>query len=212
MSERLVIFGGSFNPPHRAHRELLDKVNTVIKARKIIIVPCCIQPLKGPCDISALHRLEMLKIMFTGTEYMVSDYEVKKGGTSFSIDTVEYFSRNFKGRIYFVMGYDSFVTINKWKDHERLLELTNLVVFGRGSGCEAVKIPGRTRKISDDLYVNSQAGKLIYYFSGYNNSISSTDIRKNFSLDQKRVYEYLEKEVFDYIRKNKLYSGSRDAI
>ena len=97
MSEKIIIFGGSFDPPHQGHKALVEHVKKLFMPDRFIIVPCFIQPLKGGQSADAQSRLDMVKLLFGSADFLVSDHEIKKGDVSYSIDTIMHFKELFKG-------------------------------------------------------------------------------------------------------------------
>ncbi|MCX6112607.1 MAG: nicotinate (nicotinamide) nucleotide adenylyltransferase [Proteobacteria bacterium] len=199
MSEKIVIFGGSFDPPHQGHRMLADHVRDIFKPEKIIVVPCFIQPLKTPQSAPAEHRLQMAKLMFGNSNFLVSDYEIKKGEVSYSIDTIIHFRELFKGAdIYFLMGEDSFMNIEKWKRYNELLGLCKYIVVSRTKNDSSklrVFASGIEEKYDTEVHI----------VDDFFNPASSTQIREKLLKGIKP--EHINPNVFNYIRTNNLYKG-----
>ena len=77
----------------------------------------------------------MLEMATRGNSFFrTSQVEIRRGGVSYSIDTVKHFARRF-GEIYFLMGMDAFSDIGLWKAHEELFLYADFVVMVRpGNG------------------------------------------------------------------------------
>ncbi len=199
MSEKIIIFGGSFDPPHQGHRMLADHVRDIFKPEKIIVVPCFIQPLKDAQSAPAEHRLQMAKLLFGNSNFLVSDYEIKKGEVSYSIDTINHFKGLFEGaEIYFLMGEDSFMNIEKWKRYEELLGLCKYIVVSRTKD-DSSKLRMFVSRIENKYDTE------VHIVDDFFNPASSTVMREKLLKGIKP--EYINPNVFSYIRSNDLYKG-----
>ena len=199
MLEKIIIFGGSFDPPHQGHRMLADHVRNIFKPEKMIIVPCFIQPLKNAQAAPAEHRLQMAKLMFGNSNFLVSDYEIKKGEVSYSVDTIDHFKEFFKGaNLYFLMGEDSFMGIEKWKKYEELLSLCKYIVVSRTKD-ESSSLRAFVSSIEDKYDTE------IHIVDDFHHPASSTEMRGKLIKGIKP--EYISPDVFNYIRANDLYRG-----
>lgn len=190
--ERIVLFGGSFDPPHEGHKALALHVAERFEPSKMIIMPCYIQPLKKDKDnsgVSAHDRYEMCSLFFNEPVFMVSDHEIKKEGISYTIDTAEYLSKQHPhSELYILMGEDSFMDIEKWKDHEKLLSSYNIIVVNR-KGSNAVN--------------HFSNAKGVYFVEDFEHPASATSIREH--LKEGKAMD-LDPKVEAYIRAKGLYS------
>ncbi|MEI6079304.1 MAG: nicotinate (nicotinamide) nucleotide adenylyltransferase [bacterium] len=199
MSEKIIIFGGSFDPPHQGHKALVEHVKELFTPDRFIIVPCFIQPLKPGQSADPQSRLDMVKLLFGTADFLVSDHEIKKGDVSYSIDTIMHFKEIFKeADIYFLMGEDSLMNIKKWKDYERLLETCKYIVVSRTKG-ESDKL----RTFAAEL--ESRYETEIHVVDDFYHAASSTEIRAKLLNGIKP--EYVNPNIFSYIRAHDLYRG-----
>lgn len=129
------ILGGTFNPIHLGHLRAAEEVRERFNLEKIYFVPCNIPPHKEFSPIlETSARLEMVRLAIRGVPYFkLSDIEIKRGGKSYSIDTVNYFLKKGikKNELYFIIGSDAFADITKWKDYEQLLNSCNIIILKR---------------------------------------------------------------------------------
>lgn len=137
MGRNRLIFGGTFDPPHRAHLELPSAAAQAVGADVIVYVPAAQNPLKSAGDTSsAAHRLRMLELALAGRDdVIISTVELDRGGTSFFVDTLEALITGGHARDgdhwWFLIGADNMLTFKRWRSWERILELAQPVVLVR---------------------------------------------------------------------------------
>ena len=132
---RLLIYGGSFNPPHKGHVAAAMAAADAIRPDKFFIIPDYIPPHKtlDAASPSPAQRLEMTRLAFAdvpGAE--VTELEISRAGKSYTADTVEYFSEKYPGsEILLVIGSDMLLTFTEWYRFEYLLGRCTLIVLSR---------------------------------------------------------------------------------
>lgn len=184
---RIGVFGGSFNPPHLMHLNIAKDLLRLKYLDKVIFVPTGNKYSKDDL-IDIKYRIEMLKIMTISYDDMiVSDYE-NQDRVVYTYETLDYFKNKYLGsEIYFILGADNLKQISNWKNSEYILSNYKLLVINRGDD----KIEAKDNVVVTDIL---------------NNDISSTFIRSNIDNDD-IIKKYLDKNVLEYIRKEKLYEG-----
>lgn len=186
---RIGIYGGSFDPPHVGHRVLARDAIETLRLDRLFIVPAGIQPLKADSadGASAPHRLEMAKIAFAGDEVVVVDEtELKRPGLSFTVDTLEAYSAGNPGaELFLLLGRDSFESLGKWKNPERIRELCTIALLERGAG--------------------SGKGEGVVVAASRRIDVSSSEIRGR-RKEGKSISGFVPDGVLKYIEKNNLYA------
>ena len=133
-NERVGIFGGTFNPPHVGHVNSMLTILERLNLDKIMVVPNSKNPLKPQTDgPTPEQRLEMTrKTVSSYEELLVDDLEIKRGGDSFTFETIEKYKEDYVSEnIYLIIGMDAFDSFSSWKNYENILESCNLVVTSR---------------------------------------------------------------------------------
>ncbi len=134
-------FGGTFNPVHMGHLVLAQECWYRLGLDKVVFVPAYLPPHKEVGgEVSAADRLNMLRIALEGDErFEISTYEIDKGGTSYSIDTIKHFLEEYGGdvELFFLAGSDMAEGLSTWKDVEDILRLTTFVIATRPGGVES---------------------------------------------------------------------------
>lgn len=193
--KRIGIFGGTFNPIHIAHLIIAEEIRQQLQLDKIIFVVSGNPPHKNTYDIiDAKIRLRLINIAIKGNKYFESsDIEIKStnNSKSYTINTLKKLKNLFRNANFFLLiGYDSFIELNKWKEPNKLFKFAKVIVFNRG---------GYSVNKSENDYA-----KKVQFVSVPNIEISSTDIRKR--IKGKRTIKYLmPREVREFIVKKKLY-------
>jgi nicotinate-nucleotide adenylyltransferase len=131
---RIAICGGTFDPIHRGHVEPLLAVRDRMQWDHIIYIPAWRQPFKTDRDAaSGYHRMAMIALAIRDNDVLfVSPIELERGGTSYSVDTLEALHAQYPGTSFdWVIGDDNVGDLLKWKDPERLFKLARFVVLSR---------------------------------------------------------------------------------
>ena len=89
--KKIAMFGGSFNPPHIGHLELAQAFIDRLSLDKLLLIPVFSPPHKSGSEMaSAQHRLNMCKLLEKyNNKIEVSDIEVIRGGSSYTVDTLK---------------------------------------------------------------------------------------------------------------------------
>jgi nicotinate-nucleotide adenylyltransferase len=219
LAQRLGILGGTFNPVHNGHLAAAEEVRDRMKLEKVIFIPSFLPPHKNEEDMpSALQRQEMIRLAIKGNiHFTVSDIEIRRGGRSYTIDTVEALRQAHMGAdLYFITGLDSFLEIGTWKEWERLLTLCTFVVLSRDgyrfrdiSKLEFLNAPEKDLAALDgrekEQTVIRTGNMRIHLERIPFYDISSTDIRTRVRGGRSIKY-HLPEAVEHYIIENKLYA------
>ena len=126
---RIGIIGGSFNPPHRLHKEMALNVLKNNLVDKVIYVPTGDKYAKDGL-LDGNIRLEMLKLMCQDNPLLeVSDYEIKRGA-SYTYETLDYFKSLYPSDdFYFILSTDLILDIMNWKKPEYILSKYKLIAL-----------------------------------------------------------------------------------
>ncbi len=128
-----LIFGGSFDPIHVGHlivaRDVLEKTGM----EKLIFVPANQAPLKNAPEAGAQDRLRMVEIAISGSEgFSVDDREIRRGGISYTVDTLRELKKELKERPWIILGADSVLSLHRWREPDTITSLSRLLVVERG--------------------------------------------------------------------------------
>lgn len=230
---KLAVFGGSFNPPHIGHLALADAVRIGFRYDKIAFVPAFISPFKIQHEINfPQDRIEMLNLAISDNPYFyLEDYEIKKGGVSFSVDTINYLYGKFsgedlpedkklEGKIGLILGGDAAADFPKWKKAEEIAAKVEIItvsrqepVFFAGENFSADNA-GSISGVSESLNFRKllkNAGFSYKELSAAIPPVSSTQIRRAAGTGQSWRYS-VPCAVYSYILENSLYGLPFDRL
>lgn len=130
--KRIGIFGGSFNPIHSGHVGVALKAATEYGLDKVLVIPAACNPFKEGCGSDALRWTLVKSVCAAHPVLEPWDFEIRKGGRSYSIDTVRAVkARHPDAELFFIVGEDNVPDIPRWKDAEELQRLVVFIPFPR---------------------------------------------------------------------------------
>ena len=200
--EKIGIMGGSFNPIHMGHLIVAQDAAQAFELNRVIFVPAAIPPHKlSQTMVTPEQRMDMVRLALGDrSEWEASDEEIRRGGVSYSIDTVRHFAAvNPDAELYFIIGGDTLPELHTWKDIATLLDLCKFVTMVR-PGFE----PEKLRKAGLKLEARHLEGLIQRVTTGHVIGVSSTEIRMRVAKSE--PIRYLVPELVErYIHEHALY-------
>ncbi len=203
-SKPLGLFGGRFDPVHRAHIKVAQTVADQLNLDEIRWIPCGNPPHK-PAIASAPHRLRMVELALNelhDPRMQVDDREViglENGKLNYSADTVLSIQQDFPHReLVWIIGEDQLEHFQAWSRWEWLIHQVTLAVCARPNSV--------SREAANTLM---SLGADIRWISMPLDSLSSTELRKRIS-QQEEVADQIPISVLKYIRSQQLYVSAQD--
>ncbi len=196
---RIGIFGGSFDPVHREHKNFVRAAIDGLRLDTIFIMPAHAPPHKPYRVLSSdADRLAMCRLAFSDIpQAQVSDYETSSGGTSYTYLTC----RHFKGlypdaELFFLVGTDMLRDFPTWKNPESIVNDVTITVCGRNDE------PGWWEQ--EQTAFAQKFGKPFARVDYNGADVSSTEIRVMAGAGMS-LTDFVEEKVAEYIRRNRLY-------
>jgi nicotinate-nucleotide adenylyltransferase len=213
-NERVGIFGGTFNPLHMGHVNVITTVHSRSHLGKIVVIPAAQSPLKPPTEgPTDEQRLEMLKRGLSEFQFVeIDEQELERGGLSYTIQTIENYAKHVAPEnLYLIVGLDQFEEFDKWKDYEKILTLANLLVVTRPNHTlpfSVDEMPKGLQKLVaafERSFVALTTERSIEFVRLNDVDVSASDVRKRLR-SGRNTDRHLPFEVEDYIREQGLYA------
>jgi nicotinate-nucleotide adenylyltransferase len=185
---RLGLLGGSFNPIHHGHLITATRAAEAVKLDRVLFIPAAVSPLKNGGDLApAKDRWTMLRLALKGNGlFGASDLELRRGGLSYTIDTLRELRQRTKAELYWILGSDAARLLPKWKSIDDVRRLATFIIVTRPGD----RVP---RKMPKDRIVKAPLLE-----------ISSSEIRERVRKGRSVRY-LLPDSVERYIRRKGLY-------
>lgn len=133
-SQHLGLYGGSFDPVHCAHLLVAQAACEELSLSRLFFIPAAQSPFKPhSAPASAGDRLRLLRLALAAQpHYEIDEQETRRGGTSFTIDTVRDYARRFPtAKLHYLIGADHVPTLPSWREAAELAKLVEFVVIPR---------------------------------------------------------------------------------
>jgi len=224
----VIVFGGTFDPPHRGHVELPARVREAIEKKEnrtgtawLVYVPAARSPHKTDAPVASdADRLEMLRLA-------IGDAHLAQAGVwtdeldrapdqpSYTVDTLtrarDWLDANGMSgtALRLLIGADQALGFCRWRQPRQILALAKPVVMVRDETADADELVRRLRATGfwDDRELEMwksavvQAGTL---------DISATRLRQALAAgDARKGDQWLTPSVSAYIRSKHLYGAPR---
>ncbi|PAF47333.1 hypothetical protein BKH46_04420 [Helicobacter sp. 12S02634-8] len=174
----IAIYGGSFDPPHIAHIQIIQTVLLKVPIDKLIVIVAYQNPFKNPCLFQAQERYAwMCELCSHLPKVIVSDMEITQKKPIPSIQSVLEIQKKFAPKkIYFIIGEDNIPHLHKWHQYQKLQNLVEFIIIEREGYQEQSPKDQQTLSLPNLTY-----------------KISSSEIRK--SLYAKKLPENLPEKI-----------------
>jgi nicotinate-nucleotide adenylyltransferase len=149
--ERIGLFGGSFDPVHLGHLLVAQAAQEELELSRLFFIPAAQSPFKPDAQPTpAPDRLRLLRLALVGKTWCeVDEQEIRRGGISYTIDTLRDYARRFPGaQLFYLIGADHPPQLPQWREAEALARLAEFVVIPRPGNREvAFPEPFRGRQL-----------------------------------------------------------------
>lgn len=198
--KKIIIFGGSFNPPHIGHALMIENVIRLFDCDEVWVMPSADRRDKK-IEVNATDRIQMARIMIkenfqkSKIPIKISDLEIKRSGFTTTYDTILELEKKYpKNKFYFLIGSDSLLDIKtKWVKGKILWDKLNFVVVSRINFEMPKNLPSHCEILADKI-------------NGLD--VSSTFLRELINNGYSGM-PYMSKGIAEYIKIHKLYKKSR---
>lgn len=193
----IALLGGAFNMITLGHAEIINYVLTNLNTIDEVWVIPSYRHVYNKQMLSFEHRFNMCNLALSNNEKIkVLDYEKTHNltGETFKLIKTLLNDKNFnKYKFNFIIGLDNANTIDKWVNYKELLNLINFII-----------VPRAGYYIDNTAWYNQNPHILLHHDNPIMD-VSSTLVRTLLH-ENKDVSNYLNKNVFNYIKQHHLYS------
>ena len=180
---KVAIFGGSFDPPHKGHQNIVQRALEILDIDKLIILPAFLNPFKKSTLASPEQREKWCHILFDDIEGVeVSDYEIRAGRPVYTSESLHHF-RKYYDVCYLIVGSDNLASIGRWHEFEWINSVVTWVIAERDTHPMETKLLREWIPLKVDL------------------PVSSTEIRENGQLDM--IDERIREDVGILLKRKK---------
>ena len=189
--QRLGLFGGSFDPVHLGHLLVAQAAREELALSRLYFIPAAQSPFKPErTPTPAQQRFRLLRLALAGKDWCeIDDQEIKRGGISYTIDTVrDYAARFGNTQLFYLIGADHVAQLPKWREAGELAHLLEFLVIPRpGQHDVPFPVPFRGRALA-----------------GFPLGVSSSQIRARVKAGL-AIDHLVPAAVAEAIRNNRLY-------
>lgn len=135
-SEKIGLFGGSFDPIHHGHLILARDAMESLGLDRVIFIPVNVSPHKlARPPVAARLRCEMVAAAIAEeSRFSMDACEAEREGPSFAVDTVRLMRRRFpQAELFYFIGEDNVSSLHTWREIDELKKLASFVVLARGN-------------------------------------------------------------------------------
>ena len=200
--KRIGVFGGAFDPPHKAHVALAQLALDQLALDALHVIPTGDAWHKARTLTLATHRLAMTRLAFQGMpRVLVDDRELQRAGPTFTVDTLEALQAENPGaQLFLFMGSDQFAAFKQWHRWQAILELAII--------CIADRTPSAAPEAQFDAY-QEQKNRFLQLLTPLM-PVSATQIRQLLASGAGKtrdISDLVPEPVARYIAVNDVYSS-----
>lgn len=207
---RILVYGGTFDPPHVAHVRLPPLVADALNCARLLYVTARVNPLKTDTQPSAdAHRLAMLTLALAeNPDAELCTIELERDGPSYTIDTLrELHARNGpSSELILLIGADQALNFHEWKDWRQIIELAEPAVM--------LRPPWNRQHFDSELHDRYDDDEAQWWLSRVVDvpmiDVNAADLRHRLAAGGS-VDGQLDPAVVQYIREHRLYAQQQTA-
>lgn len=130
---KILLYGGTFDPPHWGHINNLRAAMQAVQPDKVIVMPAGIPPHKAASATPGSLRLQMCRCFLQlGEQVEISDWEITREGKSYTVNTLRMLHSTYPdAQLYLTVGSDMLTSFRTWREWQSILQLATLVVESR---------------------------------------------------------------------------------
>ena len=196
---RLLLYGGTFDPPHNGHLNNLRAAAARVRPDRVVVMPAGLSPFKQSTAAPGSARVEMcacfraLEAEGAVPALCVSGWEVEQaalGRRNYTVLTLEMLARTYpEAELYMAMGSDMLLSFDSWHRWQEILRLARLVVTSRNVG-DAPELHAKAKQMDP-------TGARILFAQVEALPMASSNLRARLAAGGKTICRICNKEQFD---------------
>lgn len=200
--EKIGIFGGTYNPPHVGHLNIVRKFAADYSLDRVLIIPTYVPPHKvSPGLAPAESRVEMCRRTFTDPGFEISTVEIDRQGRSYTYDTLRELAGIYKGaKFYFLCGDDMLTSLHYWYKPKGILKYCTVVAAVRSDKLDISDLEDYAK----EYFPRELKKGKIEFMPIEPLELSSTEIRTKLK-NGESVEGLVTKDTLDFITSEGLY-------
>ena len=184
----IALFGGSFNPIHNSHINIINSVSSLPFIDEVWIIPCKNHAFNKEL-LNPKLRIDMINLSFNSPKIKVSKIEIDSKDKSYTYNTIKALKKKYpKHSFYFVSGTDITNQFHNWYKNKELAKEIEFIIFNR---------PGKSLNKSCPI-------KIKKFLDIHNSNVSSTLIRNSIK-QNKSIDSLVPPKIKEYITNHNLY-------
>ncbi len=197
INQKIGLFGGTFDPVHKGHINMMVSAYREFELDKLIIIPTghpYQKERKGRLITAAEHRIKMLEAAVAELDLNLEISTIESSSTkpNYTVNTIDFFQKEYPGaKLYWICGSDILFGIDTWKNPAKLLQKIAFIVIVRGN--DTLSEAEAKKRFLEEKY-----GAEIYFSQYHGEDISSTMIRNATDQDLSQVPESVKQYILDH--------------
>lgn len=204
---RVGLFGGTFNPIHVGHLTIAEEARLAAGLDRVVFIPSGESYLKDPASVASREDRFNMTQLACGGLYEVSDIETRRPGPSYTAVTCrEFRSLCPEDELFLILGADSLMEIDGWRDPQAIFDCVTVLAFTRG-GQDAAAFHAEAERLREKY------GARIRVIDVFSLDLAASDLRRWISQGH-AVRHLVTGPVYDYICARGLYGsgGQNDPL
>lgn len=213
MSQRIGLFGGTFDPVHIGHLRGALEVAELMAFDQLRLIPSARPPHREAPQVSAADRLAMVELAVADLPPLrVDDRELRRERPSWTIDTLESLRAEVgeSDQLFLMLGWDAFCGLPGWHRWEELLNHCHILVLQRPDADaeppEELRDLLAARSVADPLGLSGSGGQISFVWQSPL-AVSATQVRQLLA-DGRSVRFLVPDAVLAYIHAHGLYRAA----
>ena len=128
---KIGILGGSFDPAHKGHLAISKEAARRFRLKKVIWAITKKNPFKKKSSLNLSARIDYCKKIIKKAKFIEVRFFEKKIKSNKTINLINFFTKNKKNEVYFIMGADNLINFHKWHKSKLISKKSNIIVFDR---------------------------------------------------------------------------------